>query len=77
MLAAAVIACPARRVWPGGLTAREVEVLASAGPWPLEPGNRPRLVITPKTAMNHVEHIYAKLGVSTRAAGRSTPPSTG
>ena len=27
-----------------------------------------RLVITPKTAANHVEHIYAKLGVSSRAA---------
>ena len=25
------------------------------------------LVITPKTAANHVEHIYAKIGVSTRA----------
>jgi DNA-binding NarL/FixJ family response regulator len=24
-------------------------------------------VITPKTAMNHVEHIYAKLGISSRA----------
>ena len=27
-----------------------------------------RLVITPKTATNHVEHIYTKLGVSSRAA---------
>jgi len=25
-------------------------------------------VVTPKTAANHVEHIYAKLGVSSRAA---------
>lgn len=25
------------------------------------------LVISPKTAANHVEHIYAKIGVSTRA----------
>ena len=25
-------------------------------------------MITPKTAMNHVEHIYTKLGISTRAA---------
>jgi hypothetical protein len=25
-------------------------------------------VVTPKTAANHVEHIYAKLGVSNRAA---------
>ncbi len=27
-----------------------------------------RLGITPKTAGNHIEHIYAKTGVSTRAA---------
>jgi hypothetical protein len=27
-----------------------------------------RLVITPKTAGNHVEHIYAKIGASNRAA---------
>jgi hypothetical protein len=27
-----------------------------------------RLVIAPKTAAHHVQHIYTKLGVSTRAA---------
>ena len=27
-----------------------------------------QLVVTPKTAANHIEHIYAKLGVSSRAA---------
>jgi DNA-binding NarL/FixJ family response regulator len=27
-----------------------------------------QLVITPKTAGNHVEHIYAKIGASSRAA---------
>ena len=27
-----------------------------------------RLVITPKTAGNHVEHIYAKIDASSRAA---------
>jgi DNA-binding CsgD family transcriptional regulator len=26
------------------------------------------LVITPKTARNHVEHIYAKIGASSRAS---------
>ena len=26
-----------------------------------------RLVISPKTVGNHVEHIYAKIGASTRA----------
>jgi Bacterial regulatory proteins, luxR family len=27
-----------------------------------------RLVVTPKTAANHIEHIYTKLGISSRAA---------
>ncbi len=27
-----------------------------------------QLVVSPKTAANHIEHIYAKLGVSSRAA---------
>ena len=27
-----------------------------------------RLVVSPKTASHHVEHIYGKLGVSSRAA---------
>ena len=26
-----------------------------------------RLVISPKTARNHIEHIYGKIGVSNRA----------
>ena len=25
-------------------------------------------MVTPKTATNHIEHIYAKLGISSRAA---------
>ena len=35
---------------------------------PVEQGNRRRLVISPKTAANHVEHIYSKIDTSTRAA---------
>ena len=27
-----------------------------------------QLVVAPKTVSNHVEHIYAKLGISSRAA---------
>jgi len=57
-----------RRAWPAGLSAREIEVLGL-----LARGNSTRqiaqrLVVSPKTAANHVEHIYAKLGVSSRAA---------
>jgi DNA-binding NarL/FixJ family response regulator len=49
------------------LTARELQVLRllSAG---LSPGDIARLmVISPKTVGAHIEHIYMKLGVQTRA----------
>jgi DNA-binding NarL/FixJ family response regulator len=58
----------ARRAWPGGLTAREVEVLGLLARGHSTRDIAQRLVVTPKTAANHVEHIYAKLGVSSRAA---------
>jgi HD-GYP domain-containing protein (c-di-GMP phosphodiesterase class II) len=57
---------PARAAWPAGLTGREVEVLRriaqgrSAGEVAAE------LHISPKTAGNHIEHIYAKIGASNR-----------
>jgi HD-GYP domain-containing protein (c-di-GMP phosphodiesterase class II) len=68
VLAAAGHRVPARRVWPGGLTTREVEVLGLLARGHSNREIAQRLVITPKTAMNHVEHIYAKLSVSSRAA---------
>jgi HD-GYP domain-containing protein (c-di-GMP phosphodiesterase class II) len=55
----------ARRAWPNGLTAREVEVLARGN------SNRQiaeRLTVAPKTVANHVEHVYTKIGVSSRVA---------
>ena len=68
VLRAAGHRAPARRAWPAGLTVREVEVLGL-----LARGNSTRqiaqqLVVSPKTARNHVEHVYPKLGVSSRAA---------
>jgi DNA-binding NarL/FixJ family response regulator len=50
-----------------GLTTREREVLnlLAAGLGPVEIGGR--LSISPKTVATHVEHIYGKLGVHTRA----------
>jgi len=50
-----------------GLTAREREVLSllTEGLGPVEIGHS--LFISPKTVATHVEHIYAKLGVHTRA----------
>ncbi len=68
VLTAAGHRAPARSDRPGGLTAREVEVLGL-----LARGHTTRqiartLAVTPKTAANHVEHIYAKIDVSSRAA---------
>jgi HD-GYP domain-containing protein (c-di-GMP phosphodiesterase class II) len=53
---------------PGGLTGREVDVLclAARGLSTKEIANR--LYISPKTADHHIEHVYTKIGVSTRAA---------
>jgi HD-GYP domain-containing protein (c-di-GMP phosphodiesterase class II) len=59
---------PARRVdGPGGLTRRAVEVLRLIARGASNRDVAARLVITPKTAGTHIEHIYAKLGVSSRA----------
>jgi HD-GYP domain-containing protein (c-di-GMP phosphodiesterase class II) len=57
-----------RREGPDGLTAREIEVLrlVARGLSNREIGEQ--LVISPKTVGNHVEHIYSKIGASTRAA---------
>jgi HD-GYP domain-containing protein (c-di-GMP phosphodiesterase class II) len=51
-----------------GLTAREVEVLRLAARGLSTRQIAQRLVMSPKTAGNHIEHIYAKIGVDSRAA---------
>jgi HD-GYP domain-containing protein (c-di-GMP phosphodiesterase class II) len=56
-----------RREGPAGLTAREVEVLRLLARGLSNKQIAARLVIAPKTAGNHVEHIYGKIGASTRA----------
>ena len=53
--------------WTAGLTAREVEVLILLARGMSNRQIAERLVITPKTAGNHIEHIYAKIGASSRA----------
>jgi len=53
---------PRRREAMSGLTAREVEVLILLARGLSNKQIAERLVITPKTAGNHVEHIYAKIG---------------
>lgn len=68
VLAAAGQGRRARRAWPGGLSDREVEVLRLLAAGCSVPQIAGRLVISPKTADHHVQHIYTKLGLSTRAA---------
>ncbi len=53
---------------PAGLTLREVEILRLLARGLLNKEIARRLGISPKTVGNHVEHIYAKIGVSSRAA---------
>jgi DNA-binding CsgD family transcriptional regulator len=55
------------RARPAGLTARELEVLPLVARGASSRDVARELVIAEKTARNHIEHIYLKLGVSTRA----------
>jgi HD-GYP domain-containing protein (c-di-GMP phosphodiesterase class II) len=69
----AVLACAGhraarRREGPAGLTAREIDVLRLVARGLSSKDVARRLVISPKTARNHIEHIYVKIGVSNRAA---------
>ncbi len=67
VLDAAGLAAP-RRVNPAGLTDREVEVLGLLAHGLLIKQIGRRLGISTKTASRHVQNIYPKIGVSTRAA---------
>jgi HD-GYP domain-containing protein (c-di-GMP phosphodiesterase class II) len=67
VLGAAGHRVPRRREGPAGLTPREVEVLRLLARGLSHRDIAERLVISPKTARNHVEHIYAKIDASSRA----------
>jgi DNA-binding NarL/FixJ family response regulator len=63
-------AAPRRRrdnLRPGGLSGREVEVARLVAAGYSNPEIAARLVISRRTAEHHVQHIYAKVGVSSRA----------
>jgi HD-GYP domain-containing protein (c-di-GMP phosphodiesterase class II)/DNA-binding CsgD family transcriptional regulator len=68
VLGAAGHRVPRRREGPAGLTRREVEVLRLVARGLSNKEIADRLVISPKTVANHVEHIYAKIDASSRAA---------
>ena len=70
----AVLACagqPARRAQTerlAGLTPREIEVLRLIAAGHTAKGAARELDIAPKTADNHIQSLYSKIGVTTRAA---------
>lgn len=57
-----------RREWPAGLTDREVEVLRLVATGASNQQIARTLVVSVKTVAHHLEHIYNKIGVSSRAA---------
>jgi DNA-binding NarL/FixJ family response regulator len=59
---------PSRTRWPEGLSDREVEVLRLVARGLSNREVAEELVVSRRTAEHHVQHIYAKIGVSTRAA---------
>ncbi|MEU4197552.1 HD domain-containing phosphohydrolase [Kribbella sp. NPDC026611] len=68
VLRAAGHRAPVRREHVAGLTAREIDVLALLARGQANKQIARELGVTPKTVSNHVEHLYAKLGVRSRAA---------
>jgi HD-GYP domain-containing protein (c-di-GMP phosphodiesterase class II) len=66
VLAAAGHRVPRRREGPAGLTKREIEVLQLVARGMSSKQVAERLVISPKTARNHIEHIYTKIGATSR-----------
>jgi DNA-binding CsgD family transcriptional regulator len=52
----------------GGLSAREAEVLALVARGLSNKQIAARLSITPRTAGSHIEHIYDKIGATTRGS---------
>jgi len=56
-----------RMVWPAGLTEREVEVLREIASGLTIHQTAQRLVISDHTARHHLENVYSKVGVSSRA----------
>jgi HD-GYP domain-containing protein (c-di-GMP phosphodiesterase class II) len=66
VLVAAGHRATARRERTAGLTAREVEVLRLVARGLASKAIAAELVISPKTARNHIEHIYVKTGATSR-----------
>jgi DNA-binding NarL/FixJ family response regulator len=59
---------PLPEPWPAGLSDREVEVLRLVAHGLSNRQIADTLVISPRTAEHHVQHLYTKIGATTRAA---------
>lgn len=57
-----------RAAQPSGLSDREIEVLRLVAAGLTNRQIADRLVVSPRTAEHHVQHIYTKIGTSSRAA---------
>ncbi|MEU6890013.1 LuxR C-terminal-related transcriptional regulator [Streptomyces viridosporus] len=74
-VAAADLAADARR--PGGLSPRELQVLAELTAGRTNREIAERLYITPRTVGTHIEHILAKLDLPNRAAAAARAAAWG
>ncbi|MEU9762386.1 LuxR C-terminal-related transcriptional regulator [Streptomyces sp. NPDC047985] len=71
-------AAPGTDAWrPGGLSPRELQVLAELTAGRTNREIAERLYITPRTVGTHVEHILAKLGLPNRAAAAARAAAWG
>ncbi len=68
VLTAAGHHAPVRRAFPRGLTEREAEVLGLLARGYTNKQIATRLGLSAKTVSNHLEHVYTKLDLSSRAA---------
>jgi len=59
---------PSTPGYPGGLTAREVEVLRLVAQGLTDTQVAEQLVLSPRTVQSHLGSIYSKLAVNTRSA---------
>jgi len=57
-----------RHKWPAGLPIREVEVLQQVAMGDTNRQIAKKLIISERTVAHHLEHIYDKIGNSSRAA---------
>ncbi|AKN72790.1 hypothetical protein QR97_26225 [Streptomyces sp. PBH53] len=62
---------------PGGLSPRELQVLAELTTGRTNREIAERLYITPRTVGTHIEHILAKLGLPNRAAAAARAAAWG